>query len=396
MITGSFTLPVILAILATLVKLTHTPMARPELFFANPDSITQVQITLSGDWLCGQVLPDFSPSENNIADQSVLTFHCENSFHWDSRFIAWLLNLKVTCDPSCIILDVRQLPSEVQQLFQLATAVPVNSQSRAPSISFYRKWIKSGRQLFSKSVELVEFTGEVTLGLLRLLRLKSDARVNDIVSCLIQAGPSALAIVTLLSFLVGMILAYLGLVQLRQFGVEVYVANLVGLGMVREMAALMTGIIMAGRTGAAYAAELGTMQVNEELDALNTLGINTVDYLVMPRVLALMIAMPLLSIYSNILGMLGGGVVALGMDISATQYIHQLSLSFDYADVLTGVFKSVVFALLIGLAGCKAGINCGRSSDAVGKATTQAVVSAIVCLVVADALLNIIYFQVGI
>ncbi|KEQ18744.1 hypothetical protein GZ78_01195 [Endozoicomonas numazuensis] len=354
--------------------------------------------SLSGHWDRYQTLPDTEQIFSELESENVQTFEVltDPSFRWDSQFSAWLLKLQRYCDRSKIKLMLSGLPEEAHTLHQLATAVPLQTSSNKTaffSINLFQSIIKGLLQWLE---DFVLFLGEITLGILRIFRLRSDARRGDFFQFLHQAGPAALPIVTLLSFLVGMILAYLGTVQLRQFGAEVYVADLVGVGMVREMGALMTAIIMAGRTGAAYAAQLGTMQVNEEVDALTTLGIKTVDYLVLPRMLALVVAMPLLTLYSDILGMLGGGVVALSMDITFTQYVHQLSGAFAMSDVMTGLFKSLVFALLISFAGCQAGLACGRSSAAVGKATTTAVVTAIVYLVVADAGLNILYFQLGI
>jgi len=193
-----------------------------------------------------------------------------------------------------------------------------------------------------------------------------------------------------------MILAYLGSVQLRLFGAEVYVANLVAIGMVREMGALMTAVIMAGRTGAAYAAQLGAMQANEEVDAITTLGISPMEYLVLPRLLALIAVMPLLCVFSNVLGLAGGAMVAAGMDVNFTQFIAQAREAVTMGDIFAGLFKSLVFGALIATAGCQAGLRSGRSSAAVGQATTRAVVNAIVYLVVADAALNILYDKLNI
>lgn len=184
--------------------------------------------------------------------------------------------------------------------------------------------------------------------------------------------------------------------QLRQLGAQVYVADLVAIGMVREMGALMTAVIMAGRTGAAYAAQLGTMQVNEEIDALRIMGISSMEFLVLPRLLALVFVMPLLCIYADIIGMVGGAIIATSMDVSIIQYISQTRGAVDWLDISTGLIKSLVFGVLIAIAGCQAGLNCGRNSNAVGMAATNAVVKAIVYLVIADAAFNILYDKLGI
>ncbi|MCW7551692.1 ABC transporter permease [Endozoicomonas gorgoniicola] len=349
---------------------------------------------LSGDWVHASVQP-YKQQLSDVLKQEkieVIYFSEGKGFRWDSGTMAFILSCQRLCQRYNCTLDVQQLPDDIQSLLKLATSVPPNQESNKKHIDYF--------QLFRQGLDWIKdwlrFSGEVSLSVQKMIRGRSDARWSDGINFLHQAGPSAVPIVTLLSFLVGMILAYLGTVQLRQFGVEVYVANLVGLGMVREMGALMTGIIMAGRTGASYAAQLGTMQVNEEIDALTTLGIKPVDYLVLPRMLALIVAMPLLTIYSNILGMLGGAMVAISMDITPRMYYFQLSQAFSMADLTTGVFKSIIFGGLIGFAGCHAGLRCGRSSAAVGQATMSAVVTAVVYLVVADAVLNILYFHLGI
>ena len=195
----------------------------------------------------------------------------------------------------------------------------------------------------------------------------------------------------------GLILAFIGALQLAMFGAQVYVANLVGIAMVREMGAMMAAIIMAGRTGAAFSAQLGTMQVNEEIDAFKTLGIDPVEFLVLPRLLALTLMMPLLCIYADLLGIVGGMLVGIGLfDISPTQYIEQTASAVTLTDVGVGIVKSVVFGLLIALAGCMKGIQCGRSASAVGEATTSAVVTAIVAIVVSDAVMTLIANALGV
>ena len=197
--------------------------------------------------------------------------------------------------------------------------------------------------------------------------------------------------------LIGLILAFVGAVQLEMFGAQIYVANLVGLGMAREMGAMMTGIIMAGRTGAAFAAQIGTMQVNEEIDALQTMGISPMDFLVMPRMIALIVMMPLLCLYANFMGILGGMFVGMSMlDISFAQYLEQTRSAIDMTDFSLGLVKSIVFGIIVAMSGCLRGIQCGRSSTAVGNAATSAVVTGIVMIVIFDSLLTVIYSFLGI
>jgi phospholipid/cholesterol/gamma-HCH transport system permease protein len=226
---------------------------------------------------------------------------------------------------------------------------------------------------------------------------KAQFRGQDFWLVVQECGPNALPIVALISFLIGLILAFVGVVQLQLFGAQIYIANLVGLGMAREMGGMMTGIIMAGRTGAAFAAQLGSMQVNEEIDAFKTMGINPIDFLVLPRMLAMIFMMPLLCLYADLLGILGGFFVGVGlMDLSFIEYFEQTRNGISLNDFSVGLFKSAIFGILVALTGCMQGMQCGRSSSAVGQAATAAVVTGIVSIVVADSVLTIIYDQLGI
>jgi phospholipid/cholesterol/gamma-HCH transport system permease protein len=245
--------------------------------------------------------------------------------------------------------------------------------------------------------EMLRFLGEVTQSLGRVMRGKAQFRSADLMLVVQDVGPQALPIVALISFLVGLIVAYMGAVQLAQFGAQIYIANLVGLGMTREMGALMTGIIMAGRTGAAYAAQLGTMQVNEEIDAFRTMGFNPIDFLVMPRMLALVLVMPLMVLYSDIVGITAGMFVSVtAFEISTYEYYQQTVRAMEWRHIWVGVFKGTVYGMLIAFAGCLRGMQCGRSAQAVGEATTSAVVTSILLIVIAASLLTILFQQLGI
>jgi phospholipid/cholesterol/gamma-HCH transport system permease protein len=198
-------------------------------------------------------------------------------------------------------------------------------------------------------------------------------------------------IVTLISLLVGLILAFVGAVQLALFGAQLYIADLVALGMTREMGALMTAIIMSGRSGAAFAAQIGTMNVNLELSALRVMGFGPVEFLVLPRMLALILVMPLLCLYADLLGIIGGGMVSVAFfDTPLTQYLHRTAEAVKLSDFFVGLFKCGVFGVLIALAGCLRGMQCGRSASAVGDAATSAVVTGIVFIVIADSIITLI------
>jgi phospholipid/cholesterol/gamma-HCH transport system permease protein len=356
------------------------------------------ELAFSGDWVIGKPVPDFAPLETALdagaERHSELVTKGTALGEWDSMFLSRLLQCASWCQQRNIALDISSLPEGARKLHAIATAVapaqaPAHDQSHLLLLRHGLRTIADG------VVNFCSFIGGFFLALGALLRGKSNTRARDFFYFVEQVGPRALPIVTLLSVLMGMILAYMGAIQLRQFGAEIYVANLVAIGTVREMGVLMTGVIMAGRTGAAFAAQLGTMQTNEEIDAIQTLGISPMEFLVTPRILALILVMPLLVIYSDLLGILGGALVAIGMDIAPLQYLQQTKGAIGWDDISSGLIKSVVFAVLIGIAGCQAGLQCGRSSAAVGEATTKAVVTAIVYLVVADSLLNIIFDKLG-
>lgn len=317
---------------------------------------------------------------------------------WDSSLLALLRRIQYLAYEAGIDVNLQGLPSGVEQMLQMA-ATP-SSQAQAPAQP-HQGWVERFGQgaldILASIGRSCTFLGQVVLALVAAIRGRARMRGSDFWLALQQSGPGALPIVALIAVLVGLILAFVGAVQLEAFGAQIYIANMVAIGMTREMGALMTAVIMAGRTGAAYAAELGSMQANEEIDALQTFGFPPLEFLVIPRVLALLVSMPILTCFADALGILGGFVIGWGMyDISAVQYINQSLEMVSSTDFFIGLFKSLVFALLIGMIGCYYGLNSGRNAQAVGQATTRAVVSIIVALVVSDALITVLCTQLGI
>lgn len=352
-------------------------------------------LCLAGDWSYNAGIPDVVTILAEITEQQPgrLSFDCRDLSHWDSGLMTFLIKLVQRCNEQRIPVDQDQLPSGIRKLLQLSFAVPERrSQPRAVlgqpalakigsvTIEMHRNWN-----------DMLSFTGEIAVALVRFFRGKARFRMSDLLFQLESAGPSALMIVTLISVLIGMILAFVGAVQLRLFGAEIFIANLVGMGMAREMGAMMTAIIMAGRTGAAYAALLGTMQVNEEIDALKTIAVSPIEFLVLPRLIALVLTMPLLCIYADFMGILGGAIVSATMlDISFFQYFQQIQGFVELRHFVIGIFKAAVFGVLIASAGCFRGLQCGRSASAVGFAATSAVVTSIVLIIVADAIITVL------
>lgn len=315
----------------------------------------------------------------------------------DSATMALLLRCYTAANEAGKGFDDTSLPQSARQLLRVATTVKPHRPEPDPPRTLRDRLDPTPllAEIGDGLREFLAFIGDVSRAMGRLLTGRANTRWTDFTQFCYQAGPDAFAIISLTSILVGMILAYLGAVQLQQFGAEIYVADLVVIGMLREMGALMTAVVMAGRTGAAYAAQLGTMQTNEEIDAIITMGVSPMEFLVLPRMLALVVIMPLLTLYANLLGIVGGGIVAGGMGIQPLQYANAGGAVLSYSHVVVGLIKSVVFAALIAIAGCRSGINSGRSSAAVGEAATEAVVAAIVYLIIADALINILCQQFG-
>lgn len=247
------------------------------------------------------------------------------------------------------------------------------------------------------AVDVMRFTGDWVLSLCRLFSRQSVFSGREFARVFRTVTTDALPIVSAISFLVGLIISFLGSVVLRRFGAEFAVAYLVGFGMLREMGAVMTGIIMAGRTGAAFAAQLGSMKVNEEIDALTTFGIPPIDYLVIPRLLAMVIALPLLTLYANVVGILSGCLVATAMmEVPATLYFQEMQAILGPEDFLLGMVKALVFGVLIGTSGCLRGLQCGSGANAVGVAATRAVVTGITLIILANAIIDWVAASFGV
>ncbi len=317
---------------------------------------------------------------------------------WDSSLLALLRRLQRLAAEQHVVLTLQGLPNGVKRLLEMAASPSTQTQAAEPPQYGWVSRVGLRAQDVARAVtNSCIFIGEVMEAIGRLFTGKARMRMSDFWMAFQQCGPGALPIVALIASLIGLILAFVGAAQLQAFGAQLYIANMVSIGMTREMGALMTAVIMAGRTGAAYAAELGSMQANEEIDALKTFGFSPLEFLILPRLLALLISMPILTVFADALGVFGGFVIGSGLfDISATQYINQSLEMLTLTDFLIGLFKSLVFAVLIGLIGCYYGLSCGRNAQAVGQATTNAVVSIIVALVVSDAVITLICTQLGI
>ena len=359
-----------------------------------------LELIFAGRWCLDQELPTSEALIMEL-DQGVnrLVCHAPQLDSWDSGLLAFLASLVKLCAERGIAVDCAGLPAGVQRLLTMAFAVPEQRldgrhEARRPllvqigdaTIDFCRGF-----------PEMLSFLGEITLSMGRLLIGRAQLRQGDFWLEVEEVGPRALGIVSVISFLVGLILAYLGADQLRLVGAQTFIADLVAIGMVREVGALMTGIIIAGRTGAAFAAQLGTMQVNEEIDAFRTLGISAVDFLVLPRILALIVMVPLLTLYASFVGILAGLLVSVFIfDIGFFEYYNETLRALEIKHFAVGLSKGSVYGAMVAYAGCLRGMQCGRSAEAVGEAATSAVVTGILLITIMASLMTIVFYRLGI
>jgi phospholipid/cholesterol/gamma-HCH transport system permease protein len=366
----------------------------------DPAADGNLVLRLSGSWRMQDHLPSAAEIETKIGARSStrrLTFDTREVSAWDTGLLVFVLKVIEAGTPRGITADRVGLPEGVRKLLDLAAAVPERDTKRGGAEQpFLARVGSAAAAAASGAREMLTFVGETSLALARAAVGRARFRRVDLMLNIQEAGVGALGIVSLISFLVGLILAFVGAVQLRQFGAQIYVADLVGIGMVREMGAMMGAIIMAGRTGAAYAAQLGAMRVNEEIDALSTMGISPFEFLVLPRMLGLILMMPLLTIFADLVGIAGGAVVGIGMlKVGVLPYWNETWAAVTLTDCAAGLIKSAVFGVLIAVAGCLRGMQCGRSSAAVGLAATSAVVTGIVFIIVSDAVLTVVYDAIG-
>jgi phospholipid/cholesterol/gamma-HCH transport system permease protein len=358
-------------------------------------------LTLSGDWKLSGNIPPVTRVEEEVKGSPVparVRFDTQGISGWDSGLLRFLIDLTGFLTQKKIAVEKEGLPQGVQRLLALATAVPERKGARRVGVRvpFLARVGDAAIGAWGSTVSTLEFLGELTLSFLSMFRGKARFRFADLWLVMQECGVQALPIVSLISLLVGLILAFVGAIQLKLFGAQIFVAALVGIAMVRSMGAIMAGIIMAGRTGASFAAQIGTMQVNEEIDALKTAGIPPMDYLVLPRVLALSLMMPLLTLYADLMGILGGlfvGVV--GLDLGVMEYYYATIQAVNLTNVAIGIFSGFTFGILISLAGCMRGMQCGRSASAVGDATRSAVVTGIVSIIVSTSIITIVCSILG-
>ncbi len=351
-------------------------------------------VVLSGDWSLEQKTPRFESlvtKATSQGDQSLLTFESEQLGTWDSSLLVFLEQVQAYCEAEKIKIDQSGLPEQVGRLLTLSRAVPERdaSANEPARVTIVTRLGQSAINVWTDAEATITFAGQVAIAIAQLPSRSVRMRWREFWVVVQSNSASALPIVTLIALLVGVIIAFLGVVVLERFGAGYYTSYLVGFGMLREMGALMTGIIMAGRTGAGFAAELGSMKITEEIDAFVTLGISPVEHLVLPRMLGIFFMMPLLTLYADFVGIVGGMAVAISLlDLSAAQFIGGLLYVMTLADALLGVFKGLVFGVVIGFSGCLRGLQTGSDAGSVGRAATSAVVLGITLIILANAVID--------
>ena len=359
-----------------------------------------LQIGLAGDWITHSHLPNFDPVDKGFAAGPVkaLEFETATLGRWDSGLLTFVLKCYNSCKQNDAEFRIQTLPAGVAKLLKLSQAVPEKKDAarRIEKPPFFQRLGVAALARSDGVLAMFTFAGENILAFLRMLRGRAQFRWADTLVVMQECGPRALGIVALINFLIGLILAYIGAMQLQKFGASIYTADLVAIATVREMGCIMTGIIMCGRTGAAFAAQLGTMKVNQEIEAFQTFGFNPTEFLVLPRMLALIIMMPILVLFADLISILGGFVVStLTLNITPAPYLNRTVHAITLTSFILGVVKGGYFGVIVALTGCLRGIQCGTNAAAVGLATTSAVVTGITAIIASDGMFAIICNALG-
>ena len=340
-----------------------------------------------------QILWDH-PLESGAAKTVVLDL--SGITHLDTAGAVFIRRLIRQYKTNDVQLEPRGLPTAFATLLAPVLETPDCPPEPGRDMGQIQRAGRGLHSLLTDTTEFIRFTGELLWTLGYLARHPGQIRIKEILTVAERAGVNALPIVALISFIVGLVMAFQSAVPMKMFGAELYVANLIGMAMVRELGPLMTAIVLAGRSASAFAAEIGTMKINEELDALTVMGLDPMQVLILPRVLASTLITPLLTVFANLMGILGGAVVILSFDYPLVAYTQQVVSFVTWVDFVGGLVKCFVFGVLIAATGCLRGYHTGRGPSAVGEATTSAVVTCIVLIAVFDGIFSIIYYRLGI
>jgi phospholipid/cholesterol/gamma-HCH transport system permease protein len=347
-----------------------------------------LSVFFQGDWVWRAPQPSLQVLGQGLP-KGVTEVHChtEGVKQWDSSLLALLLRLRRQCEETFIPFRAETLPPRLKRLLDEVPQIEPPKEPRPEASGFFRGTGLKTQRFFDGAYRTLYFTGECVQALAKVCRVPKALRWPECRMVMQECGPASLSIVGLISFLTGCILAWQGALQLRQFGAEIYVADLVGVAMVREMGPIMVAIVLAGRIGASFASRLASMEASEEVDALRTWGFSPVQFLVLPRLVALTCMMPLLVLYADLLGIAGGLAVSVGfLGVSRSSYLLETWQAVALSDLRVGLLKSLVFAAGVAGIGCATGLRAERSADGVGEATTTSVVRSILFIIVVDAI----------
>lgn len=336
-----------------------------------------------------------------FSDADKITIDCSSVREYDSFFVVLANSFSDYCSDNNIKFEITNMSNELESFYHILSRKGYEEIEEEKKSSAFAQWVirigKGGQEVFRDTYNFIEFFGIVISKLFKLITHPRSIRWKDFPLHFMNSGVQAVPITALIVYMIGITTGYQGAIQLKQFGADIYIADLVGISITRELSPLMVAILVAGRSGSAFAAEIGTMKVSEEIDALQSMGFDTTLFLVLPRVLAVTIAMPILTLFCNVVGIAGGLTAALtSLNITITGFFNELSITLTYYDVFTGLFKSMIFGFLIATTGCFRGFQVTGGAESVGKYTTASVVTGIFLIILIDAIFTFVFQAIGI
>jgi phospholipid/cholesterol/gamma-HCH transport system permease protein len=378
-----------------------TPDLSPAALSIHQDSTRGTTVTLSGRLDMAGVSRVWEKAEKTLTGTGDLVIDLEQVDHMDSAGAALVWFIKKSWKQRTGgKISVLGLQPSFKRVMDLTETIPGATDGEKKSGKKPPSFVETrGRKFAVQMAEAASFislVGQITRALIHAFFHPLSVRWKDALLTAERSGVNALPIVTLISFIVGLVMAFQSAMPMKMFGAEIYVANLIGIAMVRELGPLMTAIILAGRSGSAFAAEIGTMKINEEIDALSTMGLDPVRFLMVPRIIAAVFITPLLTIFSNFVGIVGGSIVLLSMGYPAVTYYSQVVSFVTWIDFTGGLVKCFVFGILIAASGCIRGIETQSGPGAVGASTTSAVVTGITLIAVFDGIFSVLFYCLGI
>lgn len=348
----------------------------------------------------GDKYDDEFDANKELSGVEKLILDCGDAKLYDSFLVVFIASLRKKCSARNIEFEVRGMNAKMESFvktFSQRAESDDGEEKKGYWTSYFEDLGISVQHTLKDAYDFISFFGELIAKMALLVVRPMQTRWKDFPFHFSRAGVQAVPIVTMIVFLIGVISGYQGALQLAQFGADIFIADLVGISITRELSPLMTAILVAGRSGSAYAAEIGTMKVSEEVDALNSMGFDTIQFLALPRVLAVVLAMPILTLLADVTGIIGGLIAAISvLDVTISGYVNQLERALNYGHVFSGVIKSMVFGLLIAAVGCFRGLQVSGGVESVGKYTTASVVTGVFLIILADAVFTFLLQTIGI